>query len=168
MSGVNKFCSAACRGKWKYITGVASTENQYAAITGNWDRYVCRLLAYHGKHGLAVRKTKGLSKETLLALLDAQGGRCALSGVPLTCTLKKGERAWTNASIDRIDPTKGYDLDNIHLVCAAVNGFKYNLGVGEFVWWCTQVAEHAGKHKPSTAPAPIEEGRKEHDHGETA
>ena len=28
-SGVHKFCSDSCKGKWKYIVGRESTENQY-------------------------------------------------------------------------------------------------------------------------------------------
>lgn len=159
-SGAHKFCSGACRGKWKYITGATTTASQYEYISGNWGRYFSRLLARSFRR-------ENLSRSLLLHLLEQQGGRCALSGVRLTCQLERGVRTWTNASIDRIDPTGGYTPDNVHLVCAAVNGFKHSMQAGEFVWWCRQVSEH----NPDVPQAfhgydgLAEEGSKENDHG---
>ena len=96
-SGINKFCGAQCRGKWKYITGQGSTTAQYDSISGNWRRYYLRLLQA-GK-----RKHDGLTIEFLLTLHDSQQGLCALSGLPMTCELVKGDVCFTNASIDRIE-----------------------------------------------------------------
>lgn len=135
-SGSHKFCSAPCKGKWKYISGSMTTESQYALISGNWSRYVARLLYYGG------RKRDKLTREAILRVLEKQDYKCALTGVPLTCTLKLGQVSRTNASIDRIVAGGPYTEENIQIVCRAVNSWRGNLPVGEFVEWCARVAEH--------------------------
>lgn len=132
-SGIHKFCSVSCKGKWKYITGEQSTENQYKNISGNWKRYVSRLLYYGG------RKRDQLTAETILRILDKQNYKCALSGVDLTCNLEKGTRCFTNASIDRIIAGGPYTKDNIQLVCRALNSWRSNVPIEEFVSWCKKV-----------------------------
>ena len=156
-SGVHKFCSAPCKGKWKYITGIASTENQYLKISGNWKRYCSRLLYYGG------RKRDHLTAQMLLDKLEAQNYRCALSNVELTCELLNGVLARTNASVDRIVAGGPYTSDNIQMVCKAVNMWRGDLPVDEFVEWCRKVAAH---HDPRTLFDA--QGEKENDHGETA
>lgn len=134
-SGVHKFCSEQCKGKWKYITGAGNTEAQYGNISGNWQRYYCRLRSRSPARS-------HLSIGDLLSLHEKQGGRCALSGAELTCTLIKGERCWSNASIDRVVAGGPYTLDNIHLVCVGINTWRGVLPVEDFIRWCTLVAEH--------------------------
>lgn len=135
-SGVHKFCSPQCKGKHKYLTGEGSTENQYQKISGNWRRYFSRLI------GKAYRTE--LSVEILLELLNEQNGLCALSGVPLTCTLIKGQRIRTNASIDRISAGGPYTRDNIQLVCSALNTWRSDTDLQEFIEWCRKVAQFHG------------------------
>lgn len=133
-SGVHKFCSEQCKGKWKYITGVFSTENQYKEISGNWRRYFCRL----------VNRSRGranLSVEDCLELLEEQDGLCALSGVELTCQLEKGTKFKTNASLDRIEAGGLYIKSNIQLVCTALNCWRSDTDLEEFKWWCKKVTE---------------------------
>lgn len=154
-SGVNKFCSTTCRGKWKYITGDGSTENQYLRISGNWQRYMARLLYYGG------RKRDKLTRDMLLRKLEEQDYRCALTGVSLTCDLSKGVRCRTNASVDRIVAGGPYTYDNIQLVCRAVNFWRSDLPVAEFVEWCRLVVSHQ-------RTLPVEQGDKEHGHGQKA
>lgn len=136
-SGVNKFCSDACRGKWRYLAGNTTTETQYMAISGNWRRYVSRLLCSDG------RKRDRLSVDVLLAQLEKQNWLCALSGVPLTCELKSGVRAQTNASVDRIVAGGPYSADNIQMVCSALNHWRSNTSVEDFVGWCRKVSVYA-------------------------
>lgn len=132
-SGVHKFCSDACKGKWPYITGVMSTENQYRLISGNWRKYYLRILQAHS------RKADGLTVEHLLAVHELQGGLCALSGLPMTCELVKGTVCYTNASIDRIEAGKSYSPDNIQLVCRHVNSWRGIMPVDVFVSVCRAV-----------------------------
>lgn len=156
-SGVHKFCSTPCKGKWKYMTGELTTESQYRLISGNWYRYCARLLYYGG------RKRDKLSVETLLRKLEAQNYKCALTGVPLTCKLEKGVVCRTNASVDRIVAGGPYTEDNIQLVCRAVNMWRGDLPVGAFVKWCRLVIAHH-----DTRTLFVEQGEMEHDHGQNA
>lgn len=151
-SGVHKFCSAECKGKWQYISGRVTTESQYKGISGNWSRYASRLLAAGGQ------KRSQLTRETLLQKLEYQQYRCALTGVPLTCNLEKGVISPTNASVDRIIAGGPYTADNIQMVCRAVNMWRGDLSIEEYVTWCQKVVNHYRTLHD-------EQGEKEHDHG---
>lgn len=140
-SGVHKFCSTQCRGKWKYITGFASTANQYKEISGNWDRYLSRLLYVAG------RKRDGLTRGDLQELLEKQNYKCALSGLPLTCNLELGKKFPYNASIDRIVAGGEYSRNNIQLVCKALNCWRADTDLDEFILMCEAVAEFQAKQR---------------------
>lgn len=156
-SGAHRFCCVQCKGKWKYITGQGSTTRQYEVISGNWDRYLARLLYYGG------RKRDKLSKDVLKAQLVKQKYRCALTGVPLTCILEKGTSVQTNASVDRIVAGGSYTADNIQLVCRAVNFWRCNTPVEDFVGWCRKVVAYH-----DTGTLPDAQGEKENGHGQKA
>lgn len=141
-SGAHRFCSERCKGKWKYITGVMCTENQYALISGDWSRYLSRLLYYGG------RKRDQLTRDVLMAQLQRQNYLCALSGVPLTCRLEKGVVCPTNASVDRIVAGGPYTPDNIQLVCRALNHWRADTAVPDFVEWCRKVVQHHDRTLP--------------------
>lgn len=130
-SGINKFCSEQCKGKWKYISGIETTESQYERISGNWKAYFTRLCTQKGRESLEVN--------TLLEILDLQKHRCLLTGIELTCKLEKGIICKTNASIDRIQSGGPYIKENIQLVCRAVNSWRGDTDLTEFIWWCKQV-----------------------------
>ena len=137
-SGVHKFCTEACKGKWPYITGVMSTENQYRLISGNWRKYYLRLLQAHS------RKSDGLTVEYLLGLHEKQAGLCALSDMQMTCELVKGTVCYTNASIDRIEAGGPYAPGNVQLVCRHANSWRGIMPIDVFVSVCRAVA---AKHK---------------------
>lgn len=141
-SGVHKYCTETCKGKAKYLFGQVSTESQYASISGNWYRYFQRLLQ---------KGRKELTVQMLLDLLTKQKGLCALSGVPLTCTLEKGKRFKTNASIDRIQAGEEYSLENIQLVCSAVNSWRADTDLDEFLWFCKQITQFQERGENSYA-----------------
>lgn len=155
-SGVSKFCSAPCRGKWKYVTGTGSTGNQYRKISGNWHRYCSRLLYYGG------RKRDMLTAKILLDKLVAQDYKCALSGAALTCDLIHGVRNMTNASVDRILAGGPYTADNIQMVCKAVNMWRCDLPIADFVDWCRKVVAHH-----DTRTLFVTQGEMEQDHGKS-
>ena len=129
-----KYCSPKCKGKVKYLTGVASTEEQYKKISGDWEKYFLRLCTKK-------RRGDGLTPKLLMDLLHAQEYRCALSGEEMTCRLEKGKKFPTNASIDRIDAGGEYSRENIRLVCKAVNQWRGDLDTNEYIRFCHKVAQ---------------------------
>lgn len=134
-TGSQKWCSNECKTKNNQLNGSMSSESQYTRISGNWKRYFSRLL------GRSSRKNS-ITTDELLALLDKQNFKCALSGIDLTCTLEKGKRFKTNASIDRINAGKEYTIDNIQLVCSALNSWRSDTDLKEFIWFCEKVTEY--------------------------
>lgn len=139
-SGVHKFCSTECKGKWKYLNGTMTTASQYKSISGNWDRYFARLCCRSHKRDL-------LSVNDLKEILFNQNYKCALSGVRLTCKLERGVRTLTNASIDRIDAGGLYIKNNVQLVCTVLNSIRRDTSVTDFIEWCKKVAEYHGRKK---------------------
>ena len=77
-----------------------------------------------------------LSTEYLTELWDNQDGKCALSGVDLGyigC-------GWCTASVDRIDPTKGYIEGNVQWTAWRVNDAKSNMRNDDFINMCRAIA----------------------------
>jgi len=83
-----------------------------------------------------------ITKEQAFNKYKTQDGRCNLSGLPLYFTKLTG-RYWryTNASIDRIDSTKPYTLDNIQWLEKRINMMKQAYSQHEFVALCKLVAK---------------------------
>jgi len=74
-----------------------------------------------------------------------QGGRCALSGIPLCFsevqyTNPSKERG--NASVDRIDSSVGYVSDNIQFVDKRINIMKQDMDQKEFIDLCKKISEY--------------------------
>jgi hypothetical protein len=80
----------------------------------------------------------------LLRIYDAQKGRCALSGVQMTFLHGAG-RQLTNISIDRKNPTAGYVIENVQLVCLAANQMKSTMTNDQLVSWCRAILSVCGK-----------------------
>ena len=70
-----------------------------------------------------------------------QDKKCALTGVELQMWVGYKENRQT-ASIDRIDSTKGYTLDNIQWVHKRINIMKSNMTEDEFYEWCKKHVEY--------------------------
>ena len=132
-----KYCSPKCKGKVKYSSGKITTEYQYKQISGNWKKYFQRLVNQHNRNELTI--------EICLELLEEQKSKCAISGIELTCQLEIGKRFLTNVSIDRIEAGGPYTKDNVQLVCTALNSWRGDTPLEEFIWWCKQVAEYQEK-----------------------
>ena len=107
--------------------------SQYSRISGNWTKYFNRLKR--------VGKRPNLATQDLLNILERQNYQCALSGIELTCLLKQGTKYKTNASIDRIQASGEYVKDNVQLVCVALNSWRGDTDLKEFIWFCKQVTQ---------------------------
>lgn len=76
-----------------------------------------------------------------------QNGKCAITGKIMTHQAVERENnqqhilnKW-NISVDRIDSSKSYTLDNIRLVCAIINRIKFNLSECDFLLLCGAMAQ---------------------------
>jgi hypothetical protein len=127
-------CSAEC-GKTNKIN------KKYLRLSGNWELYFKHLLS---------KKESSVSAKELVELLKKQKGKCMLSGALLTCEKVKGKYVKTNASIDRIIAGGGYNIENIQLVCRAVNSFRHDLTISEFITWCKRVAKNGIRKQKKT------------------
>lgn len=67
-----------------------------------------------------------------------QGGKCAITGIPMKF-YEKNRNHRDAASVDRIDSSKGYSKDNIHLVISSINIMKMDLPLDVFIELCTLV-----------------------------
>lgn len=77
-----------------------------------------------------------VTAQFLWELFKIQEGRCGYTGLPIE--LNK------NASLDRIDSTKGYTPGNVHWVLWDINRMKWNIPHQEFVKLCSLVASRNG------------------------
>lgn len=85
-----------------------------------------------------------LEKDDLLGKFIEQGGLCAYSGMEMNYS-KSGPTSKTGKhlsapSIDRIDSSGHYTVDNIHIVMVAVNVMKNELNEDVFLELCRQIA----------------------------
>ena len=71
--------------------------------------------------------------------------------MPLTCEKIRGIISKTNASIDRIFAGGVYNRRNIQLVCRAVNSFRGDMTVNEFINWSKKVTYHAIRQQRKTS-----------------
>lgn len=70
----------------------------------------------------------------------AQNRQCKLSGMPLKFKTHKYDEVG-NASLDRIDSSKGYTIDNVQWVHKDINKMKWNINQPEFLWLCDSVID---------------------------
>ena len=126
-----------------------------SAVLGNWR---CKSCSGHsnnfkGRVGpmpitwFEIKKRGGISRgyawelkpEDILALYERQEGCCALSGWPIGWP-DKG--LTSTVSIDRIDSSEGYLLNNVQLVHKDVNMAKQNYSQDYFIGMCAAITEN--------------------------
>ena len=71
-----------------------------------------------------------------------QDRKCALTNLPLKFGSKRLKEE-TTASLDRIDSSKGYTIDNVQWLHKTVNKMKMDLTQDEFVEFCKLIAQNA-------------------------
>jgi predicted nucleic acid-binding Zn ribbon protein len=126
----------------KKCSSINKVNRRYIRENNNWEAYF--------KHLLSKKQGANLTVEQLVNMLNKQKHGCALTGIPLTCIRKRGTIIQTNASIDRINAGMEYNINNIQLVCRAINSFRGNMEVDEFILWCNEVTEHALRKQTQT------------------
>lgn len=103
-------------------------------ISGAWFRaHITRENSQTARTKVSVTVTK----EQLWDLFLKQNRKCALTGLPLTI----GSNRQNNASVDRIDSSKGYDIDNIQFVHKDINMMKRWYNQDYFIKMCKLVSK---------------------------
>jgi hypothetical protein len=77
-----------------------------------------------------------LDNAFVTTLWNTQQGKCAKTGVEMG---RIGDK-WTSPSLDRIDPFKGYEKDNVQWVCWRYNDAKSSMTDESFLGLCLAVA----------------------------
>lgn len=95
-----------------------------------------------------------LTADQLWELFLKQNGTCALSGIPITLTTainkqQNLDRTQMTASLDRIDNSRPYTIDNVQWIHKILNHMRRQYSVEEYVHWCTLVANHANPERSS-------------------
>jgi hypothetical protein len=80
-----------------------------------------------------------VDSEYLWKIWEEQGGKCAYTGNVLKHNL--------NASLDRVDSTKGYVEGNLQWVDKKINRMKLNLPHEEFLEICNQIIVYSKKER---------------------
>lgn len=146
----NGLLSSECRSCFRQ----RSSRNQKVRHHAGGVDYHLAYIARSAK--LRARKNKltyDIDARYLASLLQNQNGLCALTRVQLTFAKGVGHIP-TNASIDRIDPNKGYTKDNVQLVACQVNTMKSNLDIRELAHWCRSVLDGLSSLLPPVPTTP--------------
>jgi hypothetical protein len=126
----------------KRCTQINKVNKRYERENYDWQSYY--------KHILSKKLNSDITVDQLIYKTAEQDYKCALSGVELTCIRRRGVIIPTNASLDRINAGKEYNYDNIQIVCRAINNFRADLTVDNYIDWCIKVAYHAIRKQKKT------------------
>jgi hypothetical protein len=104
----------------------------------------CKKIFADIQHNIKKRSKQlsiSITSDDIKELYTKQEGLCALTGLKMTFDtymIKQQQHIINkyNMSVDRIDSNKGYDKDNIQLVCAIINRMKTDLTDAEFIKLC--------------------------------
>jgi Probable Zinc-ribbon domain len=89
-----------------------------------------------------------------------QDRKCALSGKPLTMRGKIDNKQSGNASLDRIDSTKGYIPGNVQWIDKKLQRFKNNLPQEDFITICHEVSAYQNSKLWNGKPPSFQEWTK--------
>jgi hypothetical protein len=146
----HKWCSR-CK-EWKPLAAFNSCFNAWDKLNGQCRECAKKSnehyeLSWEGVYKRYSReaplrgKTWALTIADLHTLWSQQSGLCAYTGQPLTFIRNDPNRV----SIDRIDSTQGYTLNNVVLCGSRMNKMKNNMTLSEFISACRAVIEWRAK-----------------------
>lgn len=107
-----------------------------ARILATLEGRIKSILKEASRNSLSRGREYTITYDDIVTLYNKQRGLCALTGWELTPLVK----CKNTISIDRIDNSKGYTIDNIQLVAAQANIAKNKWTNDEFIELCRAVA----------------------------
>lgn len=87
-----------------------------------------------------------LTLDQLISLWDRQNGLCAITKEPMTHIRGNGKVS-TNVSIDRVNSSLGYSIENLQLVCLIVNIMKNIFTIEELRMWSLKILTNTETNK---------------------
>ena len=110
----------------------------------------------------ACAKNRGIeftvTKEEIWDLFLKQNEKCALTGLPISFNSNQSPTflgRQKTASLDRIDSSKPYTLDNVHWTHKDINVMKNDHSTERFVELCRHVTEHHAQISTSNVPSTL-------------
>jgi hypothetical protein len=98
---------------------------------------------YNIKKGAELRGLNfNITIEEIWDLFLKQNKKCAITGWDLSIWKNSKKTMEGNASLDRIDSSIGYDIDNVQWVDKEINRFKNHYPMDEFLEMCKMVVEY--------------------------
>lgn len=132
------FPAASRRGYFKRTCRECNQAVQRNYKSSSPETYLYSRLTNKGKQRAEVR----ITKDDLRDMWVDQGGKCAITGMHMTYQPRRMKNSTgLNASVDRIDQSKGYEKGNVRLVCYRVNLMRHSGEDADLVWWCKQIIE---------------------------
>lgn len=90
-----------------------------------------------------------LSSEIIRQMLEEAQDRCALTRLTFDYNERTDSEEWLrrplSPSIDRLDNRRGYELDNVRIVCTSINIAINEWGLETFEKVCRAFIEHRGE-----------------------
>ena len=88
-----------------------------------------------------------ISRQEAWNLFEKQNHKCAITGVELKFSSNiRDDRGTQTTSLDRIDNSKGYVIDNIQWVHKKINIMKNVMSMSELLEWCELIIKNSKKN----------------------
>ena len=126
-------CANKIGSEHKQWTGVGEISGDF------WLTHIVR--SANGNKGRRNPIELTITKEYAWNLFLQQKRRCSLTGLEIKFPIKNKDKTYT-ASLDRIDSSKGYIVDNVQWVHKDINMMKRIYNNQYFIEMCGLVAEH--------------------------
>ena len=113
---------------------------------GNWKGYEdigASMFNYYKMNAKKRGINFNITIENLWDIYIKQNKKCPYTSIKLNLKNKKTSRLSINASLDRIDSLKGYELDNLQWVYKPINNLKNNMTHTEFLNMCLLISENS-------------------------
>ncbi len=101
------------------------------------------------KKGARLRNIEvNITAKELWEIYVKQGGRCAITNLPITLAETKEQRDKNTGSIDRIDSNKGYYAENVRWVHKRINCIKWEYTDEYFYSLCEKIVNYKKLQDP--------------------
>lgn len=141
-------CKCECGNYMKAETNTLLSEHSSSCGCGRIDAISKKVGEINGQWFCRIKKaaTKknlefDLTKDYLNELYEKQNGRCALTKIPIKINFGN-QATGSTASLDRINPQKGYTKDNVQFLHVDVNYMKNVFSQEYFIYICNLITDN--------------------------